>query len=292
MSKKRNPEKGKKQKEKARATVTSALSAVFEENGENGSTEPLPAEAGSETDEGERPEKAKNEKSGEQERLMEEMRRTLLAEAEKEADALFADAGMVNPYTDEPIRTKQDFLAWKEQYLRDSENAVAERLGSYGLSEEDVRDLLAGTGEEDAPAEADISPEYAPEAEGFTVPESVEAELAKIRQWEPSVASLEDLTAGDAFGDLYDKVLRGYSLSDAFYLANAEKIRRTAEEKAEQALRNRLLGKEHLASTTARGEGENPVPPEIMKEFKRLLPNAQSDDIRRFYRRDQAKLKR
>ena len=44
---------------------------------------------------------------------------------ETEMDDLVRDAGMVNPYTNEAIRSKADFLAWKKRYQEDS--AAAER---------------------------------------------------------------------------------------------------------------------------------------------------------------------
>ena len=33
-------------------------------------------------------------------------------------DELFADLGMIDPYTGTPIVTKADFLAWKERFWR------------------------------------------------------------------------------------------------------------------------------------------------------------------------------
>ena len=183
--------------------------------------------------------------------------------AEKEMDELFCDVGMVNPYTNEVIRSKADFLLWKKRFQEDSASA----------SRED-------------PASAEER-----NAEN-TVGRTVERELAKIRRWDDEVTSLEDIADSPNFAAVYEKVMRGYDLSDAVYLANAEKYRQRAASRAEQAAINRLRSKEHLVGVRARGGGETVVPRDVMAEFKRLMPKASGEEIRKFYRKDQAHLKK
>ncbi|MGM9567970.1 MAG: hypothetical protein ACI3W6_07320 [Clostridia bacterium] len=188
--------------------------------------------------------------------------------AEKEMDELFRDAGMVNPYTNEAIRSKADFLAWKKRYQEDS--AAAEKKNF------------------NAPGEHG-------ELQGETrkrVEQKVQRELEKIRRWDDGVQSLEDIADSENFAAIYGKVMRGYDLSDAVYLANAEKYQRRAAERAEQTAINRLRSKEHLVGVGPRGGGETVVPRDVMAEFKRLMPKASGEEIRKFYRRDQAHLKK
>ena len=183
--------------------------------------------------------------------------------AEKEMDELFRDVGMVNPYTNEVIRSKADFLLWKKRFQEDSASAAREDHASA----------------EERNAEN-------------TVGRTVERELAKIRRWDDEVTSLEDIADSPNFAAVYEKVMRGYDLSDAVYLANAEKYRQRAASRAEQAAINRLRSKEHLVGVRARGGGETVVPRDVMAEFKRLMPKASGEEIRKFYRKDQAHLKK
>lgn len=187
---------------------------------------------------------------------------------ETEMDDLFRDAGMVNPYTNEAIRSKADFLAWKKRYQEDS--AAAERMNPDNPGEH--REIPA-----------------VPERR---VKQKVERELEKIRRWDDGIQSLADIADSENFAAIYGKVMRGYDLSDAVYLANADKYQRRVVERAEQTAMNRLRSKEHLVGVGPRGGGETVVPRDVMAEFKRLMPKATGEEIRKFYRRDQAHLKK
>ncbi|MGI5874035.1 MAG: hypothetical protein ACOX8R_05175 [Bacillota bacterium] len=179
------------------------------------------------------------------------------AEAAAEIDRVFAESGMVNPYTGAAIRSRADFEAWQ-------------------------RDFAAAEGGDELSQKA-----AAIEEERHRLDDTVRRELAAIRQWDPEVGSLEDIAASDAFDEIYAKVARGYTLSDAYYLANGERLRRRDAELAERAASNRARSKEHLTATTSRGSGGVTVPKDVMDEFHRLLPHAGDDEIRRFYQRDQ-----
>lgn len=213
-------------------------------------------------------ERAKDSGEAEREAETEALRREARISAEKEMDELFRDVGMVNPYTNEVIRSKADFLAWKKRYQQDcaASSAEVQRLSSE--SQKGGMD----TGEH--------------------VRQTVERELEKIRQWDDEIKSLEDIADSEQFAAIYDRVMRGYDLSDAVYLANAASYQRRAADRAEQAAINRLRSKEHLVGVHTRGGGETVVPRDVMAEFKRLMPKASGEEIRKFYRKDQAHLKK
>ena len=191
------------------------------------------------------------------------------AKAKKDApddEELFADLGMVDPYTGEPIESREDFLAWKERFLADTAAQKEENL-RMALPDPMAHDL------EDAALMARIR-------------EAVGSELEKIRQWDGAVASLEDIAAAETLPNLYEKVMKGYSLSDAFYLVNADAIQKEAVRRAVEAADRKHLSKEHLRAVSPRGGGEVRIPAEVMAEFKRILPEADLESIRRFYRKD------
>ena len=196
------------------------------------------------------------------------------AKAKKDApvgdDELFADLGMVDPYTGEPIETREDFLRWKERFLADSEahQAQAERMIFPDPMAHDL---------EDAALMARIY-------------DAVGGELDKIRQWDGAVVSLEDIAAAETLPAVYEKVMKGYSLSDAFYLVNADAIQKEAVRRAEEAADRKYRSKEHLRAVTPRGSGEVRIPAEVMEEFRRILPEADVESIRRFYKKDRKRV--
>lgn len=188
---------------------------------------------------------------------------------EGEDDALFADIGMVDPYTGEPIETKADFLRWKEHFLADMAPGEEDEVDYLTL------DPMAG--------------DYADRQVVGRLEQAIASELDKIRQWDSAVSALEDIAAAEVFPAIYEKVMRGYSLSDAFYLANADRLQQDAVTRAEDVLRRRLESKEHLRTVKNRGGGEEHIPAEVMAEFKRLMPEADVGAIRRFYRKDRGR---
>ena len=192
--------------------------------------------------------------------------------AEVGDDELFADLGMVDPYTEEPIRTKADFLAWKRRFMEEQREAA---------------DAPDNSG--DDPLGQDV-----PETQTMTDPLRgiVEGELAKIRSLDREITDLESLAACPYFPRIYEKVMRGYALSDAYSLAKAEEQRHIAEARARRSDDLKRRGKEHLKRVTPRGGGEISVPNEVMAEFQRLLPDATKEEIRRFYRKDHKRQRR
>ncbi|MBR5329471.1 MAG: hypothetical protein IKV45_04615 [Firmicutes bacterium] len=195
------------------------------------------------------------------------------APKEDEFAALFADIGMVDPYTGEPIRTKADFLRWKQRFMADTEyhqrhyqRAVLPDPMAYDFADNEMK---------------------------MRLDRLVSAELDKIRQWDDAVEAIGDVAASEVFPAIYEKVKKGYSLSDAFYLANADRLQQAAVTRAEEAARAQLQSKEHLRGrTTGRGSGDIRIPADVMAEFKRIMPDADIETIRKFYQKDRAKMKK
>lgn len=187
-----------------------------------------------------------------------------------EDDDMFLDLGLVDPYTGEPIESRADFLRWKERFLADT----------AAQKEQAVRMTLPDPMAQDMEDVALMARLY----------DAIGGELEKIRQWDGAVASLEDIAAAETLPAVYEKVMKGYSLSDAFYLANAESIQKEAVRRAEEAADRKFRSKEHLRAVTPRSGGEVRIPAEVMQEFKRILPEADMESIRKFYKKDRKRV--
>ncbi|HMM05257.1 MAG TPA: hypothetical protein PKD52_01070 [Clostridiales bacterium] len=236
---------------------------------------------------------ARRKAERERDRMIDKARQDARAEAEREMDQLIAASHMVNPYTNTPIETKADFLAWQKKFESENDGILKNKLFQAGIDESEMERLI-----ENHPAvkEAKSSLEKLraakENAETERIKSTMDQELAKIRQWDDSVKNLADITGAENYEVIYEKVKRGYSLSDAFYIANLEQMNRQTASKAEQSVLNHLRSKEHLAGTKMRGAGDITVPQAVMSEFKRLMPQASSEEIRHFYRKDLAQLKK
>lgn len=236
---------------------------------------------------------ARRKAERERDRMIEKTRQEARAEAEKEMDQLIAASRMVNPYTQEPIRSKADFISWQKTFEKENADLIKDRLQQAGIDESEVERLI-----ENHPAvqEAKSSLEKLraakEKAETERIKSTVDQELAKIRQWDDSVKNLTDITKAENYQNIYEKVKRGYALSDAFYLANLDQMNQQTVSKAEQSVLNHVLSKEHLAGTKMRGAGDITVPQDVMGEFKRLMPCASAEEIRLFYQKDLAHLKK
>lgn len=191
---------------------------------------------------------------------------------EDDLAALFADIGMVDPYTGEAIRTKSDFLRWKQRFLDDSAARAAEEQ-RFAAPDPMALDDSRG----------DVK---------LRLDELVNSELGKIRQWDDAVEALADIADSEVYPAIYEKVMKGYSLSDAFYLANADRLQQAAVSRAEEALRSQLMSKDHLRSRSSRGGGDVHIPAEVMAEFQRIVPEADAEAVRKFYKRDRVKTKK
>ena len=236
---------------------------------------------------------ARRKAERDRDRMVEEARREARGEAEKEVDQMIAGAKLVNPYTEAPIRSKADFLAWQTQYDQENSERVKEQMEEAGIAESDVKQLIENHPVvQEARASLEEIRAAREKAEAQRIRAVVDEELAKIRQWDGTVQNLTDLTATDHYQDIYEKVKRGYSLSDAYYLANREKLSQQTAAKAERSALNHVMSKDHLSGTKPRGAGDHFVPPEVMSEFRRLLPNASAEEIRRYYQKDLSHLKK
>ena len=113
----------------------------------------------------------------------------------------------------------------------------------------------------------------------------IDGQLREIAALDPEVRSLSDLTRSESYDALYALVKRGATLSEAYRLANFERLMRRAEQAAVQRYRNGLAGTRHLAATVNRASGGVPVPADVAAQYRALNPGISDGEIARHYNR-------
>ena len=117
----------------------------------------------------------------------------------------------------------------------------------------------------------------------------LEHAISEIREIDPSITSLSDLTKMPNYQRFYDLVKRGNTLTDAFRLVNMDRQTSQVREQAQQAALNKVASKSHLDRTTTRGAGAVTVPADVMEQFRIFNPDATDEEIRKYWAKSQKK---
>lgn len=202
--------------------------------------------------------------------------------------AFFTKAGLKNTITGEPITSMEEFNTWNQQFSdaklqRDlkagklTAEGLATAIGNHPVMKQAQQlvnqDAAAKQAEQTAAAKARI-----------------EGEIAEIHKVDASIGSLEDLAKAPYWPELYAMTKRGYSIKDAHFLLNHERLEQARVSAAKQEALNNARGKDHLTATGApRGTGSVSVPATDMALFRRFNPDATDAEIQAYYNRYIAK---
>ncbi len=190
-------------------------------------------------------------------------------------DAAFAEAygNQVNPYTNQPIRTEQDFRAYQEAFQRD-------QLQQAGLDPNIINQMVSNHPMIRQAQEALAQQKIAQQQQAMV------AGLQEISRIDPDIKTFEDILANPNFAQIDAMYQRGYSLSDAYKLANMEKITQRKQAAAKQTVINQTTGKSHMQQTSGRGTGNDvQIPADVMAMYHEMMPNATDKEIRAHYKR-------
>lgn len=225
---------------------------------------------------------ARRKAEAERDRAVAQARQEAKEEAQRTIDQFFATSGLMNPYTKQPITTKAEYDAYRAQYDAEQKASMMQKTG---MSAEDMQRFISGLPEvrqaREAKAAADAA---ARQARQETAKARVEEQLREIQTMDPSIKTLGDLSKMDTYPKLYGMVQRGYSISDAYKLANYDQITARAAAASKQAAIN-AQGKQHLSATKPRGTEAAAVPSGTMELYKFLNPGATEAEIQRHYNR-------
>lgn len=205
-----------------------------------------------------------------------EYRQQLQAEQDKLISQIYA--GQVNPYTGRPITNKAEYDAFMRQHQQEEQRAQYEQAG---VDPDILNQLIA---QNPTVQQAQQVIEQAQMAEGQR---ALEAQVAEITKLDPSVKSMQDIMAMPTFADFDAKVRQGYSIADAYKLANFDTLGQKRSAAAKQAALNAVNGKSHLTATTG-GAGEDViVPPETMDFYRQAFPGWTEAQIMADYKKHQ-----
>lgn len=202
-------------------------------------------------------------------------------DAQKQVDEFFKTSGLMNPYTGQPITTRAEYEAYRERFEADQKAKLMEKAG---ITQEEFQAFVQGLPEvraaRQAKAEAEAAARQAREQEAKA---RVDEQLRQIRAIDPTVKELGDLAKLDTYPKLYDMVKRGYSILDAYRLANYDTLTQRAAEASQKAAINSVQSKQHLKATESRGGGAIPVPDSVLEEYRVLNPGATKEEIQKHY---------
>lgn len=199
--------------------------------------------------------------------------------------------GRVNPFTQQPIRTEQDYLDY-ERAREDRDRA--EELERAGLSEDTLRSAVR---REVEPLRRELMENKLAgmreraKAVNAAAEQEISRALGNIAAVDPSIRSLEDIAKLPTAARFQELVSKGVGIEDAFFLANrkamTEQTAKAAYAKGTRAGASRA----HLAPLAAPdAPGQVNVPREFAENYRAFLPDATDREIREAFA-EEAKLK-
>lgn len=194
----------------------------------------------------------------------------------------FAKAGLKNTITGEPITNMEQFNAWNQQFndaklQRDlkagklTPEGLATAIGNHPIVKQ-AQQLVT----QDAAAKQ--------AQQTAAVKAKIDGEIAEIHKMDESIGSLENLMQAPYWPQLYAMTKRGYSIKDAHFLLNYDRLEKAKIDAAKQQTMNNTRGKDHMTATAApRGAGSISVPAADLAMFRQFNPGATDAEIQAYY---------
>lgn len=177
---------------------------------------------------------------------------------------------LTNPATNQPFANEgewnQYMQAFAQQEREQQEQARQQQLREQGVDPEMLSQAIAAN---PTVQQAQQMIQQAREAEGTRALNEAVSEISKI---DPSIKEFGDLLSMPNFQEFDRMVRRGYSLPDAYKLANYDTLSEKRSAAAKQAALNSVNGKGHLVSTKG-GAGDDVVIPQgTLDMYRRAFP--------------------
>lgn len=224
---------------------------------------------------------ARRKAEAERDAAIEKAKAEAEAAAQRTIDEAFANCGLTNPYTKQPITSKAEYDAYRARFEAEKK---AQILKKSGMTDEEFNRFVESLPEVQQAKQAKEQAEAAAlQAREQQAKLKIEEQLKEISALDPSVKELGDLAKMENYPQFYELVKRGNSLTDAFKLANYEVLTKNAVAASKQAALNAAKGKEHLSQTTARGAGAATVPADVKEAYRAFNPNATDAEIQQHY---------
>ena len=198
----------------------------------------------------------------------------------EQQELFFRQAGLVNPFTKEPITNMDEFRAWRDEQ---NNQRIQLELASGKFTKETLNELIEQHPAVQAARQAQADQErqaQAQQEEAFR--QKVEQQLIEIRKTDPSITKLSDILEKPYGTAFYEAVKRGNNFADAFYLATRGQKQEEIAEAARQSAMNNLNGKKHLKPTSFGGKAGATVTAEEREMFRLYNPNASDEEIQKY----------
>ena len=176
--------------------------------------------------------------------------------------------GQLDPYTNKPINSEADLQAYQQAYQREQEQLTRNQMQQAGL-DPDILDRMIENNPKVKRAEQLTAQFEAAEGE-----RKMSEAIKEISRLDPSITDVAALANHPNAPVFNEYVNRGYSLVDAFRLANFDTLTGKKAAAAKQQAMNNVNGKSHLTTTAGNAGGDDIViDPQEMQMMKHAFPN-------------------
>lgn len=176
--------------------------------------------------------------------------------------------GQLDPYTNKPINSEADLQAYQQAYQREQEQLTRNQMQQAGL-DPDILDRMIENNPKVKRAEQLTAQFEAAEGE-----RKMNEAIKEISHLDPSITDVAALASHPNVLAFNEYVNRGYSLVDAFRLANFDQLTGKRAAAAKQQAMNNVNGKSHLTTTAGNAGGDDIViDPQEMQMMKHAFPN-------------------
>lgn len=176
--------------------------------------------------------------------------------------------GQLDPYTNKPITSEADLQAYRQAYQREQEQLTRNQMQQAGI-DPDILDRMIENNPKVKRAEQLTAQFEAAEGE-----RKMDEAIKEISHLDPSITDVAALANHPNAPVFNEYVNRGYSLVDAFRLANFDQLTGKRAAAAKQQAMNNVNGKSHLTTTAGNAGGDDIViDPQEMQMMKHAFPN-------------------
>ena len=189
----------------------------------------------------------------------------------------------INPYTGRPIQSPADFFAYKRQYA--SEMAQVQKQTQAQNIFDGIRNGTATQADFDryvaglvnanpnirAAKEAVVRVEQRERQSRVSDGKNrMQADIDQLNKEYPAcdIKKVEDLNNNP---EMIGYLRRGLSISDAYYLTHRNEMIEAQKAGVRQAVVNQANGKKHLQTTTDSSKGQEPIPEDVLAEYKHFF---------------------
>lgn len=220
---------------------------------------------------------------GEDEGFSPDLLARIEAETQKRVDARIAREfeGILNPYTNQPIRTEADLTAYRSAFAAEEQR---QQLEEMGVSKE-VLDSYIQNHPAMQQAQQVIHQQEQQAANDFMAKEfeAMKKEFPDCGLESPQ--QLNETEAGRRALQMWANA-PGITLADAYAATHRKEISKKQSAAAKQAAMNEMNSKGHLRQTKG-SNAKGDVPAEIMREYKIYFPDATDAEIAEMYWKNQ-----